>query len=234
MLRAAVEREFEIIGEAMTQLAKVDETVADRISHHERIIAFRNVLIHQYGDVDDRLDLPRRYRNQLEALLCEHLPGVEVWAYGSRVNGRSHDGSDLDLVLRGPGLHEIPVGQVADFEEPCGIHRFPSWWRRATGRGCRSGFTGRLSGGTWCWRGETEDWKVSSCVAPCLKIGNIRPLGPLANVAVATSRPDRSGASFMLQTTYPSVFHPSCHKTSVTIGSTWMGSLASVRKTPIA
>ena len=65
----------------------------------------------------DRLDLPRRYRGQLEALLREHLPGVEVWAYGSRMNGRSHDGSDLDLVLRGPGLQEIPVGQVADFEE---------------------------------------------------------------------------------------------------------------------
>ena len=55
MLRAAVEREFEIIGEAMTKLAKVDETVAGKISHHGRIIAFRNVLIHQYGDVDDRL-----------------------------------------------------------------------------------------------------------------------------------------------------------------------------------
>ena len=45
----------------------------------------------------DRLALPRRYRDQLEALLSEHVPGVEVWAYGSRVNGRSHDGSDLDL-----------------------------------------------------------------------------------------------------------------------------------------
>ena len=65
----------------------------------------------------DRLDLPRRHRDQLEALLRAHLPGVEVWAYGSRVNGRSHDGSDLDLVLRGPGLHEIPVRQVTDFAE---------------------------------------------------------------------------------------------------------------------
>ena len=35
----------------------------------------------------DQLALPRRYRDQLEALLCEHVPGVEVWAYGSRVNG---------------------------------------------------------------------------------------------------------------------------------------------------
>ena len=53
----------------------------------------------------------------LEALLREHLPNVEVWAYGSRVSGKSHDGSDLDLVLRGTGLKEIPIGQLGDFEE---------------------------------------------------------------------------------------------------------------------
>ena len=53
----------------------------------------------------------------LEALLKEHLPGVDVWAYGSRVNGRSHDGSDLDLVLRGPGLKEIPSRELEDFQE---------------------------------------------------------------------------------------------------------------------
>ena len=58
----------------------------------------------------DRLDLPRRYRNQLEALLREHLPDVEVWAYGSRVNGRSHEGSDLDLVLRSPTLEPLEAG----------------------------------------------------------------------------------------------------------------------------
>ena len=58
----------------------------------------------------DRLALPRRYRDQLEALLSEHVPGVEVWAYGSRVNGRSHDGSDLDLVLRGPALEPLDGG----------------------------------------------------------------------------------------------------------------------------
>ena len=55
MLRAAVEREFEIIGEAVAQLAKVDESMAARISGYQRIIAFRNILIHQYADVDDRL-----------------------------------------------------------------------------------------------------------------------------------------------------------------------------------
>ena len=65
----------------------------------------------------DRVHLRVRHRRVLEALLREHLPGVEVWAYGSRVNGRGHDGSDLDLVLRGPGLEEIPTGRLEDFED---------------------------------------------------------------------------------------------------------------------
>ena len=33
---------------------------------------------------------------------------MEIWAYGSRVNGESHEGSDLDLMLRDPGL--APLG----------------------------------------------------------------------------------------------------------------------------
>ena len=53
----------------------------------------------------------------LEALLREHLPDVEVWAYGSRVNGRGHEGSDLDLVLRAPGLEEIPLERLMALEE---------------------------------------------------------------------------------------------------------------------
>lgn len=55
MLRAAVERQFEIVGEALVQLAKRDPAVAARIAEHQRIIAFRNVLIHGYNNVDDLL-----------------------------------------------------------------------------------------------------------------------------------------------------------------------------------
>ncbi|MCY4198745.1 MAG: restriction endonuclease subunit S [Gammaproteobacteria bacterium] len=65
----------------------------------------------------DGLHLSERHRGNLLELIRQHLPNVEVWAYGSRVNGRSHDGSDLDLVLRGTELEKIPAEQLTDFEE---------------------------------------------------------------------------------------------------------------------
>jgi uncharacterized protein with HEPN domain len=55
MLRAATERQFEIIGEALGQLAKRDPAVATGISDYRQIIAFRNILIHGYAEIDDRL-----------------------------------------------------------------------------------------------------------------------------------------------------------------------------------
>lgn len=75
MLRAAVERQFEIIGEALAQLGRVDAAVLARIDDHRRIIAFRNILIHGYADVDDALvwDIVQTrlqpLRRQVDALL---------------------------------------------------------------------------------------------------------------------------------------------------------------------
>ena len=51
MAQAAVERKFEIIGEALNQLAKLDATLAARIPELAQIVAFSNQLIHGYATV---------------------------------------------------------------------------------------------------------------------------------------------------------------------------------------
>ena len=55
MLRSAVERQLGIIGEALAQLVHLDATIAAKVREYRRIIAFRNILIHGYATVDDRL-----------------------------------------------------------------------------------------------------------------------------------------------------------------------------------
>ena len=69
-LRWAVERGFEIIGEALTQLNKIDATTAQSITDWRAIIGFRNVLIHGYAVVqhDKTWDIAQR---ELPILLAE-------------------------------------------------------------------------------------------------------------------------------------------------------------------
>jgi uncharacterized protein with HEPN domain len=55
MLRSAVERQFEIIGEALNNLSKVDPNLAASIPDLPCIVAFRNNLLHGYASVDDAL-----------------------------------------------------------------------------------------------------------------------------------------------------------------------------------
>jgi len=53
MLRRAVEREFEIIGEAMSRIEKVDPTI--NISSKKQIINMRNRVIHGYDKIDNEI-----------------------------------------------------------------------------------------------------------------------------------------------------------------------------------
>ena len=74
MLRSAVERQLEIVGEAPSPLRKADPDTAARIPDLPKVVGLRNILIHAYADVDDdmvwaavRKNLPA-LRDQLDAL----------------------------------------------------------------------------------------------------------------------------------------------------------------------
>lgn len=71
------------------------------------------------------LELDPAHRDALAALLAQHVPQAEVWAYGSRVTGQGHEGSDLDLVLRNPAALATPVDGAAALRQALQNSRLP-------------------------------------------------------------------------------------------------------------
>jgi uncharacterized protein with HEPN domain len=55
LLRSAVERQLEILGEAVRKLRDLDPAMAARLSDHHRIIGFRNILAHGYDVLDEHI-----------------------------------------------------------------------------------------------------------------------------------------------------------------------------------
>ena len=53
MLRSAVERQFEIVGEALSQACALEPGLVDEVADARAIIGLRNHVIHGYADVDD-------------------------------------------------------------------------------------------------------------------------------------------------------------------------------------
>ena len=78
LVYSAVERKFEIIGEALGQLSKIDPEMAQRIPDMRDIIAFRNVLIHGYAGIEHRRvwDIAQSSLPGLRAIVEEFLEGL--------------------------------------------------------------------------------------------------------------------------------------------------------------
>jgi uncharacterized protein with HEPN domain len=55
LLRSAVERQFEIVGEALRQAEEIDPTLIEQIPDIRRIIGLRNRIIHGYDTVDSQI-----------------------------------------------------------------------------------------------------------------------------------------------------------------------------------
>lgn len=56
--------------------------------------------------------LREKDKNNLIDIFSSINTPITVWAYGSRVNGKAHSGSDLDLVLRTADLKPIASHQL--------------------------------------------------------------------------------------------------------------------------
>ena len=61
--------------------------------------------------------LRNKDKERLIAIFKKASLPIEVWAYGSRVNGDAHDGSDLDLVIRTKDLQKLPLEVYLDLHE---------------------------------------------------------------------------------------------------------------------
>jgi uncharacterized protein with HEPN domain len=67
MLRRAVEREFEIIGEALSRIEKLDPSI--NISSKRQIISMRNRVIHGYDKIDNEI---------VWGTIVKHLPLLKI------------------------------------------------------------------------------------------------------------------------------------------------------------
>lgn len=55
LVRAAVERQFEIVGEALGRATDLEPQLERWLPEVRRIVGLRNRLIHGYGDVDEEI-----------------------------------------------------------------------------------------------------------------------------------------------------------------------------------
>jgi uncharacterized protein with HEPN domain len=69
MMKRAVERNLEIIGEAMNRIITRDSSFEEKITNAKAIIGLRNHVIHAYDNVSDE---------NIWAILTNHLPKLKL------------------------------------------------------------------------------------------------------------------------------------------------------------
>jgi uncharacterized protein with HEPN domain len=68
MLKRAVERDLEIIGEAINRILKKDSSFENKITNAKLIIGLRNQVIHAYDSISDE---------NIWSILINHLPKLK-------------------------------------------------------------------------------------------------------------------------------------------------------------
>lgn len=68
MLKRAIERNLEIIGEAMNRILKRDISFENKIANAKSIIGLRNQVIHAYDNISDE---------NIWSILIIHLPKLK-------------------------------------------------------------------------------------------------------------------------------------------------------------
>ena len=73
----------------------------------------------------NKLDLSPEWLAIVQRILAAHLTGVEIIAYGSRVTGTAHAGSDLDLVARNPQNPLLPISTLGNVRDALSESNLP-------------------------------------------------------------------------------------------------------------
>ena len=68
IVQSAVERQFEILGEALTRIKSLEPAILDSIPDASKVIGLRNLIAHGYDVVDPKV---------LWSTANEHLPALE-------------------------------------------------------------------------------------------------------------------------------------------------------------
>jgi uncharacterized protein len=58
--------------------------------------------------------IEQRFLDEIKSIIKRTFPKSVVWAYGSRIDGTAHEGSDLDLVIKDYGQKDAYLFELKE------------------------------------------------------------------------------------------------------------------------